>query len=97
MKPRILVGAYLIASSISLSAAADPLPTVTQPELIGFSSARLKRLGDAFKGEVDSNKIAGAVVLIARHGKVAYLEPFGFQDREKQVPMKADAVFGSHL
>ena len=93
MKLRVLVGACIIASSLSFAGAADPLPTVGQPELVGLSSPRLKRLGDAFKTEVDSNKIAGAVVLIARHGKVAYLEPFGFQDREKQVSMEADAIF----
>ena len=32
-------------------------------------------------------------MLIARKGNVAYLEAFGFQDREKQLRMKADAIF----
>ena len=33
------------------------------------------------------------MVLIARNGKVEYLKAFGFQDREKKVPMSTDAIF----
>jgi CubicO group peptidase (beta-lactamase class C family) len=33
------------------------------------------------------------VVLIARNGKVAYCEAIGFQDREKKLPMRTDAIF----
>jgi CubicO group peptidase (beta-lactamase class C family) len=50
-------------------------------------------LASAFQTDVDKRTIPGAVVLIARNGKVAYLEAFGFQDREKKVPMSADAIF----
>jgi CubicO group peptidase (beta-lactamase class C family) len=42
---------------------------------------------------VDSEKIPGAVVLVLRNGKVAYSGAFGYQDREKQVLMKGDAIF----
>jgi CubicO group peptidase (beta-lactamase class C family) len=38
-------------------------------------------------------ELPGAVVAIARRGKLAYLEAIGFQDREKQVPMAADSIF----
>jgi len=37
--------------------------------------------------------LPGAVILVARHGKVAYLEALGFQDREKKIPMSTDAIF----
>jgi CubicO group peptidase (beta-lactamase class C family) len=53
----------------------------------------LKILDAAFQSEVDSEKIPGAVVLILRNGKVAYSGAFGYQDREKQVLMKGDAIF----
>jgi CubicO group peptidase (beta-lactamase class C family) len=33
------------------------------------------------------------VVLIAREGKIALFEAFGFQDREKRIPMKPDSIF----
>jgi CubicO group peptidase (beta-lactamase class C family) len=59
----------------------------------GFSSDRLKRVTDAFQSEVDKGAIPGAVVLIARNGKIAYFEAFGFQNRENKEPMKTDAIF----
>jgi CubicO group peptidase (beta-lactamase class C family) len=37
--------------------------------------------------------IPGAVVLIARGGRVAYAEAFGWRDREAKAPMELDAIF----
>jgi CubicO group peptidase (beta-lactamase class C family) len=69
------------------------LANASQPEDVGFSSERPKRVTNAFQTDVDRGAIPGAVILVARDGKVAYFETFGFQDREKQTPMKTDAVF----
>jgi CubicO group peptidase (beta-lactamase class C family) len=78
---------------IAFSVFAQGLPKATQPEEVGFSSERLKRLTNAFQAEVDKGALPGAVILLARDGQVAYFEAFGFQDREKQAPMKTDAIF----
>lgn len=75
------------------SAEAQVLPRAKSPESVGFSSERLKRLSVAIQKDVDQGKIPGAVVIVLRHGKVAYFEAFGYQDREKKVPMKRDAIF----
>jgi CubicO group peptidase (beta-lactamase class C family) len=72
---------------------AQSLPKAGQPEDVGFSSERLKRLTGAFQAEVQEGAIPGAVVLVARDGKIAYLEAFGFQDREKKLAMHTDAIF----
>ena len=82
-----------VATCIAFSALAQGLPKASQPEDVGFSSERLKRVTSAFQTDVDKGAIPGAVVLIARNGKVAYLEAIGFQDREKKVPMSTDAIF----
>jgi len=82
-----------VATCIAFSALAQGLPKASQPEDVGFSSERLKRVTSAFQTDVDKGTIPGAVVLIARNGKVAYLEAIGFQDREKKVPMSTDAIF----
>jgi CubicO group peptidase (beta-lactamase class C family) len=37
--------------------------------------------------------LRGAVVAIARNGKLAYLEAIGFQDHGKQIPIRPDAIF----
>jgi hypothetical protein len=82
-----------IATCVAFSALAQGLPKANKPEDVGFSSDRLKRVTDAFQSEVDKGAIPGAVVLIARNGKIAYFEAFGFQNRENKEPMKTDAIF----
>jgi CubicO group peptidase (beta-lactamase class C family) len=82
-----------IATCIAFSSFAQGLPKANKPEDVGFSSERLKRVTDAFQSEVDKGAIPGAVVLIARNRKIAYLEVFGFQNRENKKPMKTDAIF----
>jgi CubicO group peptidase (beta-lactamase class C family) len=72
---------------------AAPLPRAVKPEDVGLSSQRLQRLTEAFNGDVNSEKIPGAVVLVARRGKVAYFQTFGFQDRAAGTTMKPDAIF----
>ena len=85
--------AALLALTLSApSLRADSLPRA-KPEEVGFSSPRLQRLTDAFEGYVKDGKLAGAVVLVARRGKVAYLGAFGQRDREANAPMKADTIF----
>jgi CubicO group peptidase (beta-lactamase class C family) len=93
MKFRHVICMSAVATCIAFSALAQGLPKASQPEAVGFSSERLKRLTSTFQADVDRGAIPGAVVLIARNGKVAYFKAFGFQDREKQVPMKTDAIF----
>ncbi len=93
IKFRKVICMSAVATCIAFSALAQGLPKATHPEDVGFSSERLKRLTSAFQTDVDKGTIPGAVVLIARNGKVAYLEAIGFQDREKKVPMSTDAIF----
>ena len=63
------------------------------PEELGFSSERMQRLSNVFQAYADDGKLAGGVVLVARHGKVAYLESFGLRDRESGSPMQDDSIF----
>jgi CubicO group peptidase (beta-lactamase class C family) len=93
MMLRGLFSAAIVAVCIAFPAVAEPLPIVSQPAEVGLSALRLKVLDSAFQSEVDNGKIPGAVVLIVRNGKVAYSRAFGYQDREKQVIMKPDAIF----
>lgn len=74
------------------SARAQTLPRA-RPEAVGLSSERLKRLGVALNGYVKEEKLPGGVVLVARRGKVAYVEAFGQRDREAASPMREDSIF----
>jgi CubicO group peptidase (beta-lactamase class C family) len=88
-----LIAGLVLATSLSVSALAQGLPKVATPEEVGISTQRLKRLSAAFQSDVDKGVIPGAVILITRDGKVAFFDAFGFQDREKHVPMKPDSMF----
>ena len=66
---------------------------MSKPEECGLISQRLARIKDLFEADVAQGIIPGAVALIARQGKLAYLDAFGFRDREKQLPMATDSIF----
>jgi CubicO group peptidase (beta-lactamase class C family) len=87
------VAAICVASCLAFSALAQGMPKASKPEEVGFSSERLKRIATAFQADVDKGRLPGAVVAIARNGKLAYLEAFGFQDRAKRIPMGTDSIF----
>ena len=89
---RILFATWLLACW-TVSALGQTLPKVKQPEDAGYSTERLGRLTKFFQGEIDKGAIPGAVLLVARSGKVVYLEALGYQDREKSIPMKPDTIF----
>ena len=83
--------ALALAAAASLATARD-LPVV-KPESVGMSGERLARIGTWLKAEVAAGKIPGAVVLVARDGKVAYQETIGKLDPQKGAPMTSDAIF----
>jgi CubicO group peptidase (beta-lactamase class C family) len=72
--------------------AADPLPRV-KPEEVGMSSERLALIGKAVNAEVAAGQLPGAVVGIARRGKLVYFEAFGYRDKVAGTPMTTDAIF----
>ena len=73
--------------------AAGGLQQASSPDVVGLSSDRLKDISTAFMAGVDKKEIPGAVILIARHGKIGYFEAFGYRDRETGAPMNRDAIF----
>jgi len=64
-----------------------------KPEEVGLSSEKLALLGKFIETSVQENKIPGAVVLVARNGKIAYLESYGMRDKNTSAPMKTDSIF----
>ncbi len=72
--------------------AAEGLPTA-KPEAVGLSSARLERLAKAIHQEIEQGRTPGAVVAIARKGKLAYYESFGFVNKAAGEKMPKDAIF----
>jgi len=65
----------------------------TDPKAAGLSAERLGRMRSALQREVDEGRIPGAVVAIARRGKLAALEAVGYRDIAANAPMTTDAMF----
>jgi len=63
------------------------------PEEVGMSSERLDRLSLALENYVDEGRLAGAVTIVVRRGKMAYREGIGHRDVEAQAPMPSDGIF----
>lgn len=80
-----------LALHLSLASAADLVRAA--PADAGFSAERLDRIEGALKPYIADKQLAGAVVGVARHGKLVYLKSFGSADAEWGTPMKDDAIF----
>lgn len=89
------LAARLLACFVVLAAclanAAD-LPRATPAEL-GFSPERLDRISTVLTEAVQHKLMPGAVLLIARHGKIGYFQSVGALTPDAETPMPTDALF----
>ena len=69
---------------------AQPLP-LAKPEEVGMSSQKLAKIGQALKKEVDDGSFRGAVVMVARKGKLVYQDAVGMQTPSAK--MTTDSMF----
>ncbi len=83
------------AQTAALKSSAPQTPSLPQakPEAIGLSTARLQKLSDAFKREVDKGTLPGATVLVARKGQVGWFDAIGRQSPAASAPMAHDTIF----
>ncbi len=84
---------YLASGLTPLGVAGQGLPIV-EPRDVGFRADRLQAIDALMARAVAGGDFCGGVVLVARHGKIAYLREFG--DRQvtpHRQPMTTDTVF----
>ncbi len=66
----------------------------TKPESVGLLSSDLRYIDDAVAASITAGELPGAVVLVARHGQIAYLKAFGNRAIEPSTePMTVDTIF----
>jgi len=85
----------LILALICVAGAARaelPVP-MAKPEEVGLSSVQLKKIEEATAKNIDEGIIPGAVMLVARHGKVAWVSVQGKREPGSADPMKLDSIF----
>jgi CubicO group peptidase (beta-lactamase class C family) len=87
-----VIAALLLAIAITPALAQDPLPRA-RPESVGLSSERLERIAQVLRADIEKGRMPGAVIAIARKGRLAYYESFGYLDKTAGTPMPKDAIF----
>lgn len=92
MKRWSVLVAVVLSVLVTSGVGATGLPT-TKPEQVGLSSERLDRVAQTLRADVEKGRIPGAVVVVARKGRVAYVATVGFLDKAAGTPMTADALF----
>jgi CubicO group peptidase (beta-lactamase class C family) len=84
--------AVLVTIWLSATASAQGL-TSPDPGGAGFSAERLARIAPWYQSQIDAGALPGAVVAVARNGKLAYLQAIGTYDRTGKIPLTPDAIF----
>lgn len=87
---RLLLG-LVVAGSVTLAQAAE-LPRA-DPASVGLDPDRLAAITRLLKSDVDQHVLPGGVLLIARHGKVAYEEGVGSRDPQAPAPAARDDIY----
>jgi len=88
LSPILALISLLSIASMPLFAAEFKM---VKPEQVGLSSERLKNMDRLIDDHITKKKIAGAVVMVARKGKVAYFRASGLADVGKR--MQRDTMF----
>ncbi|RLF05891.1 MAG: hypothetical protein DRK00_03230 [Thermoprotei archaeon] len=66
----------------------------SDPEALGFNPERLARLDQLVKYHIRRGCYPGAVLLVARHGRIVYLKAFGYSSLYPRVEeMRVDTLF----
>jgi CubicO group peptidase (beta-lactamase class C family) len=66
---------------------------LADPQSLGLSASGLDRLRRVLRREIKDKRLPGAVAMVARQGKLGFLEAFGVQDPASGTPMQIDSIF----
>src|SRR5882672_9915554 len=80
----------LLLAVLAWGLGAQPLP-VAKPEQVGMSSQKLAKISQVLKKEADDGSFRGAVVMVARKGKLVYQNAVGMQTVSAK--MTPEAIF----
>jgi len=92
MRAKAMLLAALLYLFTVVVAAAQGLPSAT-PEQVGLTAERLSKISVTLKADAAKGVLPGAVLLVARHGKIAMFEAIGVRDPATKAPMTRDSIF----
>jgi CubicO group peptidase (beta-lactamase class C family) len=71
----------------------NELKVETDPAEVGLDAERLRRIDAQFAHYVDEGKLAGWLVTVSRHGKLAHVAAYGQRDMEAGLPVEPDTLW----
>ena len=89
--PRLLLLAACAGLLFPTVLPAGELP-IAKPEDVGLSSEKLQQARAAVSKLIKDGEVAGAITLVARHGKVVFFEAQGVRDVATGKPMAKDTI-----
>jgi beta-glucosidase-like glycosyl hydrolase/CubicO group peptidase (beta-lactamase class C family) len=72
---------------------ADPALPVADPAGLGMDATRLRKIDAICEEAISKQATPGCVVLVARHGKIAYQKAFGYMTYERKEPVYKETVY----
>jgi CubicO group peptidase (beta-lactamase class C family) len=69
------------------------LKAEVDPAEVGFDPARLDRIDRHFARYVDDGRLAGWLLTVGRHGKLAHVSAYGARDIEAGLPVESDTLW----
>ena len=88
MKPLLFTALLLSA----IPATGQDLP-LAKPQEVGLSAEGLDKIDSEVRKLLDRKQLAGAITIVARHGKVAHFKAHGMMDIAAKKPMRKDTIF----
>ena len=86
----LIAGLLVSATLFAADASKTPLPMNAGK---GFSQEGLKRIDAFFADEIANNRMPGAVLAVAKNGKLSIYKSYGYLDKASNKPMTKDAIF----
>ncbi|HVS12817.1 MAG TPA: serine hydrolase domain-containing protein [Thermoanaerobaculia bacterium] len=80
-------------AAVAAPAAVDATPPLVAPADVGMSEAVLRAGVTIFEEAVERDELKGAVLLVARRGRVVLHEAVGWRHEEAKLPMERDTLF----
>jgi D-aminopeptidase len=83
----------LVAATATIARTDDALLREGSPQDVAISAAVLDDAVTLVRESVENEEIHGAVLLVARHGRIVLHEAIGWRDADERLPMEADTLF----
>ncbi len=85
--------ALLATFLLGASGCSTVIPRAGSPEEVGMSSTKLAQIEAVTGDHMKAGLVPGAVMLVARKGKIAWYKTLGHRDRDAADEMKPDSIF----